>query len=126
MCRYVERNPLRAGLVRKAEDWRWGSLWQRTSGAGISAAGQAPVTYVAAGLLDDWPVDCPPNWIARVNQAETGAELEALRRCVRRGLPYGRETWVAQTAEALGLASLLRAPGRPRKAVTRESTNNGF
>ena len=27
VCRYVERNALRAGLVKRAEDWRWGSLW---------------------------------------------------------------------------------------------------
>ena len=27
-CRYVERNAVRAGLVAKAEDWRWGSLWR--------------------------------------------------------------------------------------------------
>jgi putative transposase len=29
VCRYVERNPVRAGLVLRAECWRWGSLWQR-------------------------------------------------------------------------------------------------
>ena len=28
VCRYVERNALRAGLVSRAEDWRWGSLWR--------------------------------------------------------------------------------------------------
>ena len=27
VLRYVERNALRAGLVERAEDWRWGSLW---------------------------------------------------------------------------------------------------
>jgi putative transposase len=27
--RYVERNPLRAGLVERAEDWQWGSAWRR-------------------------------------------------------------------------------------------------
>jgi hypothetical protein len=26
LCRYVERNALRANLVQRAEDWRWGSL----------------------------------------------------------------------------------------------------
>ena len=26
---YVERNPVTAGLVRKAEEWRWGSAWHR-------------------------------------------------------------------------------------------------
>ncbi len=28
VCRYVERNALRAGLVTRAENWRWGSLWR--------------------------------------------------------------------------------------------------
>jgi len=29
VCRYVERNPLRANLVARAEHWRWSSLWRR-------------------------------------------------------------------------------------------------
>ncbi len=35
VCRYVERNALRAKLVRRAEDWRWGSLWRRLCGDGF-------------------------------------------------------------------------------------------
>jgi len=31
-CRYVERNPVRAKLIRKAEDWKWGSIWKRENG----------------------------------------------------------------------------------------------
>ena len=27
VCRYVEANALRANLVGRAQDWRWGSLW---------------------------------------------------------------------------------------------------
>jgi REP element-mobilizing transposase RayT len=33
VCRYVERNALRAGLVPRAEAWRWGSLWRWRHGA---------------------------------------------------------------------------------------------
>ncbi len=29
LARYIEANPLRAGLVARAEDWRWSSLWAR-------------------------------------------------------------------------------------------------
>ena len=32
LCRYVERNALRAGLVRRAEAWRWCSLGRRRLG----------------------------------------------------------------------------------------------
>ncbi|MSO45289.1 MAG: hypothetical protein EXQ59_00765 [Acidobacteria bacterium] len=31
VCRYVERNALRATLVTRAEEWPWSSLWRRTS-----------------------------------------------------------------------------------------------
>ena len=40
--------------------------------------------------------------------------MEAIRRCVARGRPYGGEDWVRKTAGQLGLESTLRAPHRPR------------
>ena len=44
-CRYVERNPLRAVLVQRAETWRWSSLWHRIKGSGqkLLAAGPVPL-----------------------------------------------------------------------------------
>ncbi len=33
VTRYVERNARRAGLVTRAEDWRWGGLWRRLNHA---------------------------------------------------------------------------------------------
>ena len=100
--RYVERNALRAGLVDKAEDWRWSSV-----GRGGSVSLHASLT--------EWPVPRPRNWLAYVNRAETENELTALRRSVQRSCPYGSETWTARTARELGLESSLRARGRPRK-----------
>jgi putative transposase len=102
VCRYVERNALRANLVKKAEAWRWGSLWQRV---------QEP----PSPLLSAWPLPCPADWIAQVNRAQTEAELEALRGCVQRGQPYGEENWTKRTAQRLNLESTLQARGRPRK-----------
>ena len=32
VCRYVERNALRAKLVDRAEAWRWSSLWRTEYG----------------------------------------------------------------------------------------------
>ena len=101
MCRYVERDALRAGLVRRAEAWRWCSLWRQERGSEEERA-----------LLGAWPVPRPEGWAAWVNEAQSVAELEALRRGVARGCPYGGEGWVAAK---LGLEVTLRPRGRPKK-----------
>ena len=104
VVRYVERNPLRADLVERAEDWRWSSLWRRTSGSTDQL-----------GILSRWPVECPVDWLRLVHEPQTEAEVGAIRRCVARGRPYGSEDWVFRTAKKLGLESSLRPPHRPRK-----------
>jgi putative transposase len=109
VLRYVERNALRANLVAQAEDWRWGSLWRRVHG---SAAQKA--------LLSEWPLPQPRQWKALVNTPQTEQELEALRRCVNLGQPFGSEGWVQRTARKLGLESTLRPRGRPRKGRTKD------
>ena len=45
------------------------------------------------------------------------AELEALRRAVVRGCPYGGGGWVDKTARRLGLEATLRPRGRPSKRI---------
>jgi putative transposase len=110
VCRYVERNALRAGLVaERAEAWAWSSLAQRLHGAG---AGQS--------LLSPWPLPCPDNWVELVNEPQTEAELQAIRRSVKRGQPFGSEAWVAAAAERLHLQQTLRPQGRPPKPKATE------
>jgi len=106
VCRYVERNALRAKLVKRAEQWRWSSAWRR----GRKAEERAFLL-----MPEDWPSKPPRDWLAGLNRAETAEELEALRRSVRRGSPYGEATWQERTAKRLGLESSLRPRGRPRK-----------
>lgn len=104
VCRYVERNPLRAHLVERAEKWRWSSLWRREFG-----------DAKLLRLLSDWPVERPANWVNHVNRAQTAREVESLRQCIRRGQPYGREVWQKRIATRLGLESTFNPRGRPRK-----------
>jgi putative transposase len=66
-------------------------------------------------MLFDWPLPRPVDWLEIVDQPQTDAELQALRRCVRRGSPYGDADWVARTAKALGLEFTLRQRGRPKQ-----------
>src|SRR5262249_34430764 len=104
VCRYVERNALRANLVPQAQKWRWSSLWHREH--------QTQVPW-----LSDWPTPIPAKWTAYVNRPESEAELLALRRSVLRGVPYGDPLWQKRTATALALESALRERGRPRKEI---------
>jgi putative transposase len=103
VLRYVERNPLRAGLTRSARRWRWSSLGRATLG-------------LPGPPLEMGPVAKPEPWQEWVDQPETEAELTALRRSVARGVPFGTESWQRQTAKRLGLESSLRPVGRPSKA----------
>ena len=104
VCRYVERNPLRAGLVQRTEEWQWSSLWRRRQR-----------DAKLREILTDWPVDRPNNWVTRVNAAETTAELEGLRLSVTRGRPFGGPVWTKRAIARLGLESSIRPRGRPRK-----------
>jgi putative transposase len=106
-CRDVERNALRAGLVPRAEAWRWGSLWAATQGPD-SVSEELPA-------LSAWPIERPADWVERVNAAFGLVEEEALRRSLRRGQPFGTPEWQDRTATRLCLESTLRPRGRPRK-----------
>jgi putative transposase len=109
-CRYVERNPLRAGLADRAQDWPHSSLSRRTPG-----------TTDDHPALADWPVARPAGWPATVNRPMRPADEAALRESIRRGRPFGTEPWQRQTARRLGLDHTFRPRGRPRKPTPTQS-----
>ncbi len=65
-------------------------------------------------LLSAWPLPRLPNWIRRVNELLTDKEIAAVRWSLKRGSPFGNETWVESTARRLDLESTLRPRGRPQ------------
>src|SRR5262249_10234046 len=102
VLRYIERNPLRAGLVERAEAWRWSSLWWLE--APERALVRLELGAVARGR----------RWIEGVNAATADIEDEGMREAIRRDLTYGSDTWTRATARQMGLGYSLRARGRPR------------
>jgi putative transposase len=98
VCRYAERNALRANLCVRAEHWKWSSAW-------TSPDSSPPVT------LHVWPLARPRDWLNHVNEPQTEAELASIRHSVHHGRPYGRSDWVKETARTLGLERTLRARG---------------
>jgi putative transposase len=101
VCRYVERNPVRAGLTTRPRDWRWGSAW-------AEAAPWAP-------RLSAWPAGRPDNWSDVIDREQPPEELVALRRAIAAGRPLGTRCWALTTAASIRWTRGLRGPGRPRR-----------
>ena len=103
LIRYIEANALRAKLVRKAEDWDYGSLMERE--------------HRHRALLSKPYMELDEEWIEYVNTSIKKGELHNIRNSVNRQAPYGDEKWQVETAMNYGLLSTLNERGRPRKDV---------
>lgn len=108
VCRYTERNPIRAGLVEKIGDWRWSSAWIRMDGSPEQKK-----------LLSNWPIEYPDyyeKWANTLSEDEE-EKLEKIRHSLKRSCPFGEIKWVTDIAQKLGLESTLRERGRPKKGT---------
>lgn len=105
-AKYVERNALRAGLVKEAQDWRWSSLWRREHG-----------TPKQKEILDTWPIPIPKNYLDYVNRPESEKELESIQESITKNRPFGENGWVSKMVNKFGLELTLREPGRPKNGT---------
>ena len=105
VIKYVERNAVRAKLVRRCEDWQWGSAWRRVHGATEQKK-----------LLDRIPTSLPDNYTKWINASERPDNLDAIRISVNKSVPYGRAGWIEKMVLKHHLESTLKSPGRPKKS----------
>jgi putative transposase len=98
----VERNPVQAGLIRRAEHWRWGSCYVRQDRS-----------HDLYQLLGDWPVSRPSRWLETVNLPQNEAEEKMVKESIARNRPAGSDPWVQRIAGELSLDHTLRPRGRP-------------
>ena len=104
VIRYVEGNPVRAGLVNSAKDWLWSSH-------------RETVGEESHFLTNEIPIELPEDWNRYVDEALTEKELQKLNQSINRQSPYGTLEWQMKVATELGLESTLRSRGRPRKGI---------
>ena len=102
--RYAELNPVRAGLVARAEDWPWSS-----ARAHLGRGGDG-LTELAAmrERVDDWP--------AYLGEGSSAAELDAIRAAERSCRPLGGPAFLDRIAALLGREPRAPRRGRPRRA----------
>jgi putative transposase len=115
VMRYVESNPLRAGLVSDLADYHRSSYLLHGLGQALPLVSEAPV-WPSLGRSEAARQAFWRSWLLT---PLTEKELAAVRRSVTSGRPYGSEGWVAKTAGRLGLDLAPRRRGRPPKAAVK-------
>ena len=98
-ARYVERNPVRAGLVRTARYWRWSSARAHLSGQDDALVTVAPLLAMAG------------DWRGLLRRALPEEELEALRKHDRTGRPLGDARFLGRLEKRLGRVLRPKKPG---------------
>jgi putative transposase len=101
---YVERNSLRAKLIKNLKDWKWSSYYKRRCG-----------TSAQKKLLATNSVTWPDNYEKLLISSEEKSDLEVIRNSVNRGKPYGGESWTSKVLKKFNLETTERNRGRPRK-----------
>lgn len=102
-ARYVEMNPVRAGLVQEAALWPWSSTQAHLAGLDDQLVKVAPLLEMAG----DWNLFLG---------AATDEELERIRCHERSGRPLGSENFVEQLESALDRLLKSGKPGPKGKA----------
>jgi putative transposase len=106
--RYVEQNPVRAGLVRAAEDWRWSSARAHLAGADDGLVSVAPLLERAG------------NWAAQVAADLGEDDLAAVRSGERIGRPLGSDAFMRSLEQKLARKLARQRPGpKPREEAAR-------
>ncbi|MBA0281125.1 transposase [Stenotrophomonas maltophilia] len=115
--RYIERNPVRAGIVVSAEDHPWSSVHgnlQRRDDPLLTPhpafQSLAPTQHRRATLYAEF-----------LNDANASADVPVIRAHSARQRPLGNTAFLRMVEETLGRSVELRRPGRPRKKGTGEA-----
>lgn len=114
--RYVETNPVAAGMVSRAEDWAWSSARSHVAGRRVKGD---PLTDVAALGQQ------VRNWRALLRHGLEAGELdpggeavaEAIEARLRTGRPLAASDWIAAQEAATGRTLARRKPGPKGKGT---------
>jgi putative transposase len=111
VLRYIEANPLRAGMVKDLKDYPWTSYASHGLGAANPLLRELPVWSALAAT----EAGRQKYWRRLVHAPLSTQELTALRRSVASGRPFGSETWAECMGARLGVVLTAKRRGRPPK-----------
>lgn len=115
--RYVERNPVEAGLSQRAEDYRWSSAAAHCGLTRDPVVETRPRATLFNGI-DDWST-----WLARGVPDEC---LKRLRQNQSQNLPCGSTEFVAELERIAGRSLAFKPQGKPAKRPREEPPKSPF
>ncbi len=104
--RYVERNPVRAGLVKLAEEYCWSSARAHVFGFNDPLLSPMPLR----SQIKDWSIF--------LRGEEKEEDLEQLRKNQLTGRPLGNEDFIEYLERLTGRIIRKKRPGRPKTRDT--------
>jgi len=104
--RYVERNPVRAGIVRKPWRWRWSSAGVHV-GQGDGVINLENITTLIDTTAEEWK--------EYIDSDENEEEVEGIRKHTLLGRPLGTKDFIAKLGKRIGRVLSVLPRGRPRK-----------
>jgi putative transposase len=102
--RYIEQNPIRAGIVARAEDYIW------SSAAYHCGLREDPVI-----LHDNAIMGMFDGWSETVNQVLNNEKQQMIRTRTYQGIPLGNDKFVRRISKMSGQKERRTGPGRPCK-----------
>ena len=105
--RYVETNPVRAGLCRRPWRYRWSSAAAHMAGADDVLVKTRPMLEIVSQQMADWQA-----YLALETPAETIRRLRLHERTMR---PVGNAGFIGKLERLLGRNLRPGRPGRPKK-----------
>jgi putative transposase len=105
--RYVEQNPVRAGIVKEATEYEWSS-------AAAHVTGEDPMEILA---MDHWSAEMDgATWRRLLSCAAAKADVKAIRKCTERGWPLSTDGFLSKMEKRMGRRLRPLASGRPKGA----------
>jgi putative transposase len=111
VLRYIEANPLRAGMVSDPNDYPWSSY----PAHGLGDPNPLLSSFPEWDALGRTPRERQARWRRKLMAAQDPNQIRAVRETLRTGRPFGDGSWAETTARVLGIAVNPRPRGRPRK-----------
>lgn len=111
-ARYVERNPVRAGLVKKPWEWNWSSSPQYVNN--LSDKNSIIKLYDILKLINT----SPEQWKKFINMDDDKNEIEAIKKHTEAGRPLGNKNFIERLEEKFNKKLSIVFQGRPKKGQT--------